>query len=114
MPVGDDYLEFVLSLLEPVGEIEWKRMFGGVGLYFDSYFFAIIENDTLRFKVDGSNRAEYEEAGMGPFKPYKNKEQTMQFYEVPIEVLEDRNELSAWATKARAVAVAAKKGRSGK
>ncbi len=107
--VSDQYIEFVTSELEPVGTIVWKRMFGGVGLYLDGLFFAIIENDTLRFKVDGSNRTDYTLAGMEPFKPYKNKEHTMQFYEVPIEVLEEADRLAVWAKKAYAVAQRAKK-----
>ncbi len=114
MPVSNEYIGFVVDQLEPVGEIVWKRIFGGVGLYLDGLFFAIIENDTLRFKVDDSNRADYEEAGMGPFKPYKEKDHTMQYYEVPIEVLEDRDELSTWARKAFSVALAAQRKKPGK
>lgn len=114
MPVSNEYIEFVVGQLEPVGVVVWKRMFGGVGLYLDGLFFAIIENDILRFKVTDSNRADYEEAGMGPFKPYKNKDHTMQYYEVPIEVLEDMDELSIWARKALVVALAAKKEKSRK
>ena len=114
MPVSSEYIEFVVGELEPLGEVVWKRMFGGVGLYLDGLFFAIIENDTLRFKVDDFSKADYVEAGMGPFKPYKDKDHTMQYYEVPIEVLEDRDELWAWAQKAFQVALTAKGKKRGK
>ncbi len=114
MAVSDEYLDFVLDQLDSVGTVVWKRMFGGVGLYLDGLFFAIIENDTLRFKVDVSNRAVYEDAGMGPFRPYKDKGHTMNFYEVPVEVLEERQELAVWARDAFGVAEMAKSKKSGK
>jgi DNA transformation protein len=105
--VSDDYIEFVIDQLLPLGDITVKRMFGGAGLYCDDLFFAIIENDTLRFKVDDTNRADFEALGMGPFRPYKDKKQVMQYYEVPIEVLEDKSSLSEWGEKALNVAKAA-------
>jgi DNA transformation protein len=48
-------------------------------------------------KVDDDNRAEYEAAGMEPFKPYPERSQTMKYYEVPLVVLESQMELAAWA-----------------
>jgi DNA transformation protein len=107
--VSDDYIDFAMDLLSPLGEITVRRMFGGAGIYSDGLFFAIIENDTLRFKVDDSNRADFEAKGMGPFKPYKDKKEIMQYYEVPIDVLEDNAELEKWGYKALEVARHAKK-----
>ena len=45
-------------------------MFGGVGIYAGELFFALIADDTVYFKVDQSNRPEFEARGMGPFRPY--------------------------------------------
>ena len=85
-----------------------KNMFGGVGLYADEFYFALMADDRLYFKVDDSNRPDFEAAGMGPFRPYDD-ERAMQYYEVPIEVLEDADALQQWAEKAIAVSRAAKK-----
>ncbi len=109
MSVSDDYIKFVIDQLSPLGDIKVKRMFGGAGIYSDGLFFAIIENDTLRFKVDDTNQADFEKAGMEPFKPYKNKKEIMRYYEVPIEVLEDNVALEEWGLKAINVARTAKK-----
>jgi DNA transformation protein len=79
-------------------------MFGGAGLYFEDLFFGIIADDVLYFKVDDSNRADYEAEGMGPFKPFPDKIEVMQYYEVPIDVLENKNTLREWAEKAVIVA----------
>ena len=98
MSVSDEYLVFVQDQLRGLGEITVKRMFGGAGLYLDGVFFAIVADDVLYFKVDDSNRADYEAEGMGPFRPL------MSYYEVPADVLEDPEVLRTWVGKAVEVA----------
>jgi DNA transformation protein len=104
MPVSDEYLTYVIDQLEGLGPVQSRRMFGGAGLYFEALFFAIVADDVLYFKVDDSNRADYEAAGMAPFKPFPDKDAVMQYYEVPIDVLENRDSLRDWAGKAVRVA----------
>ena len=104
MPVSDEYLTYVIDQLEYLGPVQSRRMFGGAGLYFEGLFFAIVADDVLHFKVDDSNRGDYEAAGMGPFKPFPDKSEVMQYYEVPIDVLENRDTLRDWADKAVRVA----------
>jgi DNA transformation protein and related proteins len=108
MPVTDSFVAFVLEQLEPVGAITPKRMFGGVGVYAGDLFFALLDNDVLYLKVNDSNRADFEAAGAGPFRPYGPGGEVMQYYEVPAAVLEDADELGRWARKAIAVAHAKK------
>ncbi len=110
MPVSPGYNSFVIEQLERVGSITSKRMFGGVGLYADEFFFALIAEDRLYFKVDDSNRPDFEAADMGAFEPYADG-RTMKYFEVPIDVLEDPDELKVWARKAINVARNAKKGK---
>jgi len=100
MAVSPHYREYVIEQLATVGAVTAKSMFGGVGLYRDGVFFGLVANDTLYFKVDASNQAGYEAAGMGPFKPYPNRPGTMSYYEVPSGVLEDTNDLRTWADAA--------------
>lgn len=104
MPVSDEYLAYVVEQLEGLGAVQSRRMFGGAGLYCDGLFFAIVADDVLYFKVDDSNRADYEAEGMGPFQPFADKKAVMQYYEVPIDVLENRETLRDWAAKALRVA----------
>ena len=101
MPVNDGYREYVMERLECVGQVTARDMFGGVGIYFEGLFCALIAEDVLYFKVDDMNRPDYEAAGMGPFR---SGGQTMQFYEVPEDVLEDEEKLRLWAGKALDVA----------
>jgi DNA transformation protein len=79
-------------------------MFGGVGIYAGELFFALIADDALYFKVDESNRADFEAHHMGPFRPYGESGDTMGYYQVPDELLEDPETLRPWVEKAIAVA----------
>ena len=87
-------------------------MFGGVGLYHADLFFALIMADVLYFKVDAATRPDYEARGMRPFKPYPGRPTTMGYFEVPAEILDDREALADWARKAVSVAGRARAGRS--
>jgi DNA transformation protein and related proteins len=106
--VSAAYRQFVLEQLGRVVPVTSRNMFGGVGIYTNGLFFALIDDDTLYLKVDDSNRADYEAAGCGPFRPYGD-ERTMQYYELPADVLEDAEALERWVTRAVAVAASARR-----
>ena len=106
MAVSDDYRDFVLEQLTAAGRVTTRAMFGGVGLYLDGLFFALIDDDTLYFKTDDSNRARYEEAGSRPFCPSSRPGESMAYWQVPAEALEDADELAIWAREAMGVALA--------
>jgi hypothetical protein len=57
MAVSQSYRDFVLEQLGRVSPVTGKSMFGGVGLYADGLFFALIAEDRLYFKVDDPNNA---------------------------------------------------------
>lgn len=99
MPISEEYMDYVLDQLQAVGPVLSRRMFGGVGLYMGKVFFAIIANDVLYFKVDEISRNDYEQMGMSPFQPYKNRAVSMRYYEVPIEILEDVELLDVWVRR---------------
>jgi DNA transformation protein len=102
--VSDSFKRFVLDQLEEVGEIQPRAMFGGIGLYHRGLFFGIVAGDVLYLKVDATTRLDYERAGTGPFMPYPERGGTMQYYAVPLEVLESAPELARWVRRAIAVA----------
>ena len=110
MPVTDEFLTYLKDQLTDMGPVTSRRMFGGAGLYCDGLMFAIVVDDVLYFKVDDSNRPDYEAAGTGPFIFTSSQGQsTMSYYEVPVDVLESKEMISQWALKALDVAQAAKK-----
>src|SRR5690242_17797897 len=93
MAVSEQYLDYVVDQLGCIGEVASKRMFGGVGLYYDGLFFGLIAEDVLFFKVDDHNRPDYESAGAKPFQPYGEGSYSMSYFEVPVDVLEDIDRL---------------------
>lgn len=112
MAVSEQYLDYVVDQLGCIGEVASKRMFGGVGLYFDGLFFGLISGDNLFFKVDDQNRPDYEAAGAKPFQPYGEESFSMSYFEVPADVIEDIDQLRKWARAA--VSAAERKASSGK
>ena len=100
MPAKDEsFKNFVLDQLQELDDVEARRMFGGYGLYQDETFFGIIHKGKLFFKIDESTVGEYRQRKMKPFRP--NAKQTLKsYYQVPVDVIEDTDELREWATKA--------------
>jgi DNA transformation protein and related proteins len=97
MAVTKSYLTFVTEQLERIPSLVTKRMFGGIGVYSGETFFAVIDNDTLFFKVDEALAARYRDRGMPPFAPIPGQRPMTGYYQVPPDVLEDADALARWA-----------------
>ncbi|MBA4209843.1 MAG: transcriptional regulator [Parvibaculum sp.] len=110
MAVSAEYREFVSEQLEPLGPVRIRNMFGGAGVYLGDLMFGLIAGETLFFKVDDRNRADYEAEEMGPFvyEPPSGKAVAMSYYELPERLYDDADELVAWARKALDAALSAK------
>jgi DNA transformation protein len=104
MAVTGGFKDFLLAQFEELGDVTARAMFGGIGLYQRDLFFGIAAGDVLYLKVDEQNRPAFEAAGMPPFKPFEDRPGTMQYYRVPLEVLESPIELARWAKRSVAVA----------
>ena len=104
MPVSAEFREWALEQLGRVEPVTARAMFGAVGIYSGGLFFALIDDDIVYLKVDDTNRADFEAAGMGPFRPFGDDSQVMQYYELPAELLEEPDRLRPWMHKALEVA----------
>lgn len=111
MAASQSYRDFVLEQLGRVTPVTGKSMFGGVGIYTDGLFFALIADDRLYFKVSDATRPDFERQGMEPFRPF-GEVHAMGYYEVPADVVEDVAQLRIWAQKAIDAAAAAKRRKS--
>src|SRR5262245_60189286 len=100
MASGDEsFKDFVLDQLLGLDEVEARRMFGGFGLYREETFFGILHKGKLFCKIDDSTVGQYRRRKMKPFRP--NPKQTLKsYYQVPIEVIEDADQLCGWAARA--------------
>ena len=96
---NDGFKDFILDQLSELNGVIVRAMFGGYGLYQRATFFGIIHKGRLYFKVTTATVLRYKEQGMKPFRP--NTKQTLKsFYEVPIDVIEEAEALTQWATEA--------------
>ena len=88
-----------MDQLGGVREVTCRAMFGGYGLYCGKTFFGIIHKSRLYFKTNAATASVYLERGMKPFRP--NAKMTLKtYYEVPVDVIEDAEELTASARAA--------------
>ena len=94
------FVAFVVDELAELGDVTAKAMFGGTGLYCRDLFFGIIARDVLYLKADDETRGRFDAAGSQPFRPYPDRSGTMQYYSVPVDVLESAPELVRWARDA--------------
>ena len=106
MAVQPQFLAYILEQLAGIKDLRSRRMFGGVGLYSGELFFGLIDDDTVFFKTDGSNSADYIARKMPRFMPFPERpEAVMAYYQVPADIIEDNEELQGWARKSVAVAL---------
>lgn len=111
MSASEGFQEFLIDQLAGFGPVSIRRMFGGAGVYADNVMFGLIADDTLYLKADDTTVPAYEAEGMRAFT-YTAKDRkpiSMSYWEVPPRLLEDPDELVAWARAAHAIACAAKK-----
>jgi DNA transformation protein len=106
-----EFIQHLLDLLYPLGEVRVKSMFGGWGFYLDGKMFALAAFDTFFIKADDGNRGDFLARGLAPFRYEMRPGQynEMSYYAPPPEALEDSAELCAWA-RGGVEAAARKKG----
>lgn len=111
MAPSSSYLDFLKDLFAPFGVITIRKMFGGAGVYCDGAIFAITGDEGVWLKVDDVTRAEFEAAGLEPFKvEFDNgKSGTMSYYNAPEDIYDDNDELTRWTELALGASRRAKK-----
>ena len=113
----DSFAAFVLDQLSRVDGVDPRPMFGGCGLYRSGTFFGILFKGRLYFKTDPASARDYLARRMKPFRPRpaapgRRATTLWSYYEVPVEVLEDEEQLARWAERAVAVARRSTAGRA--
>lgn len=103
-----EYRARIEKVLSDIVPIRTKAMFGGVGIYSEDLFFGLIAEDKLYFKVDETNRPDFEKMGMEPFYPFDSPK-PMGYWEVPPNLLGNSSELKDWIERALQVAASKKK-----
>ena len=113
MVASETYAEFLREQLAPLGRVTLRRMFGKTGVFCDGVMLGMVTENTLYFRVDEENRETFREAEAFPPLNYAKKGQTIDLavWRMPERLLDEPDELIAWARAALAAAyrVAAKR-----
>ena len=102
------FTDFVQELLEGLGPVRIRRMFGGAGVYADDVMFGLIDDEVLYLKTDEALRAELAAEGSVAWQ-YSRAPGTWEetsYWRLPETALDDPDEAVAWARKSLAVAEA--------
>ena len=105
MALNEEFKNFVLDQLQGLGEFEAKRMFGGLALLSHGSAFAKIKHDKVWLKVDKSNIVDFAKHGMQQYTYGKDNSRKLNFYETPIDIIEDRDKLQEWVKKSIEIAL---------
>lgn len=98
MKASDPFPARVARLLQPLGPVRARAMFGGCGLFLDDAMLAIVDGARLYFKVDGETAERFAAAGGEAFT-YRRQGRVvaLSFREAPAGSLDDPDALIAWA-----------------
>ena len=106
--VEKEFVSYVIDLMQSVGPVYAKAMFGGHGIYLEGLMFGLIANNTLYLKVDKELESEFVDSGLEPFTYNRQgKEFKMSYFQAPEDALEDSELMNLWANKAYGAALRA-------
>ena len=95
----DAFIELCVELLQPLGPVRPRRMFGGHGFYVDGLFMALVIQNQLYLKADDVSRERFVAAGCQPFSyaTQAGERLVMSYYQPPEEALESPPLMLPWA-----------------
>ena len=86
-----EFMNNVLEILSPLGDVITKRMFGGYGIFLDAKMFALVNKaEELFLKADDQNKQAFIDQG-------STTHGKMPYYAVPPEALEGWTQMQPWA-----------------
>ncbi len=103
-----DFAVHVVDLLQGLGPVTFRRMFGGHGIFLDGLMFGLIDGNTLYFKADSESKQAFVDLGLEPFTYIRQGQVlSLSYYQAPDEALEDIQEMLRWGNLGFACALRA-------
>lgn len=102
------FCDHVLELLQGLGPVSARRMFGGHGLFLDGLMFALIADSEFYLKADQDSRRAFLDLGLQAFTYNKNgKLMEMSYFQAPEACLDSLDDMTHWGNVAFAAALRA-------
>ena len=109
MNYDNEFVDYVVDILEQFETIAVRKMFGGFGIYKNGLMFALIAENELYFKADEDTAKYFQTYGSEPFTYDNGKKLVkMSYWKVVPEVLENHEMIKNWMDISYNVAVIAK------
>jgi len=103
-----EFVSYVVDLMQPIGPVHAKAMFGGHGIFLEELMFGLVADSTLYLKADDETENDFKQKGLEAFTyNKKGKEYKLSYFQAPEETLEDSDQMRVWANKAYASALRA-------
>ncbi|KEA65629.1 Regulator of competence-specific gene [Marinobacterium lacunae] len=105
-PKRDEFADWVVEMMQGIGPVTPRRMFGGTGLFLDGLMFAIVIDSELYLKADDQTRSRFIDLGLTPFTYMRQgKPCSLSYYQAPEETLESLELMREWANQAYGAAL---------
>jgi DNA transformation protein len=103
-----EFSSYVVDMLQTIGPVYSKRMFGGHGIFLEGLMFALIADSELYLKADNESEGDFIDRGLAPFTyNKKGKLMKMSYFQAPEEALEDIELMKEWGNRGYSAALRA-------
>lgn len=95
-----EFVSYVVDMMQTIGPVYSKKMFGGHGIFLEGLMFALIADNELYLKADRESEGDFSERGLEPFTyNKKGKLIEMSYFQAPEEAMEDSEIINEWGNK---------------
>ena len=107
MGFSASFSDMLVEVLAPIGRVSVRRMFGGGGVFCEGVMLALVAEDVLYLKGDEELAAFFESEGCERFTyAAKSRTVSLPYWRMPDRLLDEPDEMVAWARRSLTVALA--------
>lgn len=115
MPESPGFVAFAVELLDRVGPVRARAMFGGHGIYCGDLMIGLVDDDEIFLKTDPDTRPRFEQAGCRQWiYAGGGKEARTSYFRPPDEAHESPEDMEPWGRLALEAARRAARDRTAK
>jgi DNA transformation protein and related proteins len=97
----NEFLQYALDLFSFLGRLSTKTLFGGNAILKNNITFAMVFDGSIYLKTNKNTVKKYLDLNSKPLSYKKNnKTINLRYYEIPVEILDDEDQLIEWAIEA--------------